>query len=387
MIEKAFSGGKNFYLYLISLLFVCVYGAIFYIQQLIFGLGITGMGRDVSWGLYIANFTFFVGVAASAVMVVIPYYLHELKAYGRIIVIAEFLAVASVFCAIAFIFVDLGRPDRVLNIILYPSPNSLLFWDMVVLTGYLVINLILGFKGLDIAKKEIEPPSYLKFLVYLSIPWAISIHTVTAFIYCGLFARPFWFSALLAPRFLASAFTSGPAILLIVLIILRRFGSFDPGVKALENLKKTVNYALSVHIFFLLVELFTVLYSSHPEHVKHFEYMLFGIEGHTGLAGLTWTSLIISILSFVVLFFTKPSTNPKTVFFILVLLVFAIWAEKGLILMLAGFNPTPNEEIAKYVPTFQEISITIGVWALGSIILGLLINMAVNVKKSMEGGV
>ncbi len=381
MIEKALSGGKSYWLWLLFLCGVTVYGMIFYIQQLIYGLGITGMGRDVSWGLYIANFTFFVGVAASAVMLVIPYYLHRVKEYGKIIILAEFCAVASVFLAIAFVFVDLGKPERIFNIILYPSLNSLLFWDMIVLTGYLILNLILGWCGLEAEKKEIEPPSWTKVLIYISIPWAISIHTVTAFIYCGLFARPFWFSALLAPRFLASAFTSGPAILLILCILLKGFRGFNPGIDVLENLKKTVSYALSVHIFFLLVEFFTVFYSDHPEHLKHFSYMLFGYKGHNGLAFLSWTSIVLSVFSFIFLILKKVSENPKAIFVTLLLLVFAIWLEKGLILILSGFNPTHEAEVVTYIPTFQEISITLGIWSLGALILTLLYNMALNVKE------
>lgn len=387
MIEKAFKGGRNYWLWIIFLFLLTVSGAIFYAQQLMYGLGITGMGRDVSWGLYIANFTFFVGVAASAVMLVIPYYLHRVKEYAGVMIFAEFLAVASVFVAIAFVFVDLGRPERVLNIVLFPSPNSLLFWDMIVLTGYLILNVIIGWTTLEAEKKEIDPPHWTKILIYISIPWAISIHTVTAFIYCGLLARPFWSSALLAPRFLASAFTSGPAILLILCLIMKRLNGFDPGPKVLENLKKTISYALSVHIFFILVEFFTVFYSSNPEHLRHFHYMLFGYKEHYGFVPFSWISLLVSVFSFVVLISRKVSGNSDSIFYALLVLVFAIWIEKGLILIVTGFNPTHESEIARYVPTLQEIFITLGVWSLGALILSFLFRMAMSVKKSLQGRV
>ena len=383
MVEKAFQGGKNYWMWLLFLSLLTIYGFIFYWKQLIYGLGITGMGRDVSWGLYIANFTFFVGVAASAVMLVIPYYLHRVKEYSETLVFAEFLAVASVFLAILFVFVDLGKPDRVFNVLIYPSPNSLLFWDMVVLSGYLLLNVILGWKGLDLAKKGIDSPRWLKILIYISIPWAISIHTVTAFIYCGLLSRPFWFSSLLAPRFLASAFTSGPSILLVLCLVLNRLTGFDPGLRVLENLKKTVTYALSIHIFFLVAEFFTTFYSGSPEHLRHFEYLLLGRGGHYWLTALSWFSLIASIFSFLTLISTGFSKNRVLIFVTLLILIFAIWVEKGLTLIATGFNPTVDLRIVRYVPTFEEISITLGVWSLGALILTLLFKIAISIKRSL----
>ena len=176
----------------------------FYLRQLDVGLGITGMNQNVTWGLYISQFTFLVGIAASAVMLILPYYLHDHKVFGRITLLGEFLAVSAVLMSVAFVIIDLGRPDRIFNMILNPSPKSILFWDMIVLTGYLLINLIIGWTVLECERKDIPPPSWVKPLIYLSIPWAISIHTVTAFIYAGLPARSFWLTAIMAPRFLAS---------------------------------------------------------------------------------------------------------------------------------------------------------------------------------------
>ena len=187
------------------------------------------MSRDVSWGLYIAQFTFLVGIAASAVMLVLPYYLHDYKAFGKITILGEFLAVAAVVMCVTFIFVDLGQPSRVLYVLLYPSPTSVLFWDMIVLNGYLILNIVTGWTVLTSDKKGMPPPAWVKPLIYLSIPWAISIHTVTAFIYAGLPGRSFWLTAIMAPRFLASAFASGPALLILFCLVMKRFARFDAG--------------------------------------------------------------------------------------------------------------------------------------------------------------
>jgi molybdopterin-containing oxidoreductase family membrane subunit len=220
LIENILRGGKKYWLLVSGLLLIMATGFVAYLQQWNIGLAVTGLSRDISWGLYIANFTFFVGVAASAVMLIIPYYLHNAKEFRRIIILGEFMAVAACLVAITFIVVDLGQPARLFNIILYPSPNSVIFWDVVVITGYLLLNIVLGWVVLDAEYKEVDPPAWIKPVAIISIVWAVSIHTVTAFIYAGLAARLFWLTALMAPRFLASAFASGPALLILLALLM-----------------------------------------------------------------------------------------------------------------------------------------------------------------------
>ncbi|PJA49159.1 MAG: menaquinol oxidoreductase, partial [Syntrophobacterales bacterium CG_4_9_14_3_um_filter_49_8] len=290
MLEKALIGSKKYYGLVTLLLIIIGAGFYFYLRQLSYGLGITGMSRDVSWGLYITQFTFLVGVAASAVMVVLPYYLHNYKIFGKITILGEFLAVASVAMCLTFIIADLGQPARAFNVLLYPTPTSILFWDMVVLNGYLLLNIVIGWTVLASERKSVPPPAWVKPLIYLSIPWAVSIHTVTAFIYAGIPGRGFWLTAIMAPRFLASAFASGPALLILMCFIVRRFTRFDPGKEAIQSLAKIVAYAVAVSVFFVLLEIFTVFYSQIPEHMHHFECLFFGMEGHEKLVPWIWTS-------------------------------------------------------------------------------------------------
>ena len=248
----------------------------------------------MSWGLYIAQFTFFVGVAASAVMVVLPYYLHDDKHFGRIAILGEFLAIAAVVMCILFIFVDLGQPARVFNIILYPSPRSLMFWDMISLSGYLLLNAIVAFVTLRAEREERHAPRWMRTLALISIPWAISIHTVTAFLYSGLAGRSFWLTAILAPRFLASAFAAGPALLILLCLALRRFAGYDAGEQAVRKLAVIMTYAMAINVFFVLVEIFTVLYAGIPEHVEHFDY-LYLPGGDHNLAPWMWLSALFAI--------------------------------------------------------------------------------------------
>jgi molybdopterin-containing oxidoreductase family membrane subunit len=380
MLEKALKGNKGYWSWMGVLAAFVVAGFVCYLWQLRVGLATTGMGRDVSWGLYIANFTFLVGVAASAVTVVLPYYLHDVKAFGKVTVLGEFLAVSAVVMSVLFIFVDLGQPGRVLNIILYPSPTSLLFWDMIVLTGYLLLNLITGWSTLDAEYKEEQPVRWARPLIILAIPWAISIHTVTAFIYAGLNARPFWLTALLAPRFLASAFASGPALLIIAALVIRRCAGFDVGKEAIRKVATIVTYALAVMLFFFLVELFTVFYSGLPEHTAHFRYLLFGSSGSHALVVWAWAWIILAVGAFVMLLAARGNDRALVVSCTAVFI--AMWIDKGLGLIVPGFVPSPLGEIAAYVPTIPETLITLGVWAFGFLIMSALFRMTVAVKLS-----
>jgi len=384
MIEKAFTGSRKYYGLLTVLVILVGVGVLFFLQQWNQGLGVTGMSRDVSWGLYIANLTFFVGVAASAVMVVLPYYLHHYKEFGRITILGEFLAVSAVVIAGSSVTIDLGQPTRVLNILLHPTPNSVLFWDVVVLSCYMLLNITIGWAVLDAERKGEPPVRWVKPLIYLSIPWAISIHTVTAFIYSGLAAKSFWLTALLAPRFLASAFASGPALLIILSLIIRKFTKFDPGKVAIQKLAQIATYGLLATLFFLIVELFTSFYSNMPGHVMHFQYLLFGIDGYGKLVPWMWTSITLGVIALAL--FMIPATRKKeSILAIACVAVFiSIFIDKGLGLIIPGFIPSPMGTVFEYWPTIPEAFITLGLWALGFLILTVLYKIAISVKEEVS---
>lgn len=385
MLEKALKGSRGYWIWIAVLLAVAAIGCFCYLQQLDYGLGITGMSRDVSWGLYIAQFTFLVGIAASAVMLVLPYYLHDYKAFGKITVLGEFLAIAAVIMCVIFIFVDLGQPSRVMNVLLHPAPSSILFWDMIVLSGYLVINIVTGWVVLSCAKKEIPPPGWVKPIIYISIPWAISIHTVTAFIYAGLPGRSFWLTAIMAPRFLASAFASGPALLIIFCLILKRVGRFDAGEKAIQALSRIVAYALAISIFFVLVELFTAFYSQIPEHSRHFQYLFAGLEERHNLVSWMWTSAVLAFAALTMLLIPSIRKKEGWLAIACAFVFVSLWIEKGLGLVIPGFIPSPLETITEYFPTGTEVGITLGVWAVGLIILTLFYQIFVAVRSDIDG--
>jgi Ni/Fe-hydrogenase subunit HybB-like protein len=381
VLEKALKGSRGYGIWVAFLLTLAGIGFFFYLRQLDYGLGITGMSRDVSWGLYIAQFTFLVGIAASAVMLVLPYYLHDYKAFGKITILGEFLAVSAVIMCITFVFVDLGQPARVMNILLYPSPTSVLFWDMIVLSGYLLINLVTGWTVLGCEKKGVPPPAWVKPLIILSIPWAISIHTVTAFIYAGLPGRGFWLTAIMAPRFLASAFASGPALLILFCLILKRFTRFDAGEKAIQTLAKIVAYALATSVFFVLVELFTAFYSQIPGHMQHLKYLFAGLDGHNTIAHWMGVSALTAVAAFVLLIIPQTRKREPLLAVACCFVFLSLWIEKGLGLVVTGFVPSPLEAIPDYTPTGPEVAITVGIWALGLLLVTMFYKIFVSVRK------
>jgi molybdopterin-containing oxidoreductase family membrane subunit len=384
MIEKALTGDRRYWSWIGGLLVVIAAGSFCYLRQLDYGLGITGLSRDVTWGFYIAQFTFLVGVAASAVMVVLPYYLHNFKVFGRITILGEFLAISAVTMCLLFIIVDLGQPGRAINIVRYPSPRSILFWDMVVLNGYLILNLVISRLSLAAERNDQAPPRWIKPVILLPIPWAISIHTVTAFIYSGLAARPFWMTAILAPRFLASAFSSGPALLILFCLILKRFTRFDAGWEAVQKLALIVTYAVLVNIFFVLMEFFTAFYSAIPEHVEHFKYLYWGLEGHSGLRAWMWGSVFLVLGAAVVLVMPKLRDRKAWLTVACIAVVVSIWIEKGLGMVVAGFVPSPLGKVTDYVPTLPEVLITLGIYGTGALLITAFYKITLSLRGELK---
>ncbi|MCG8687377.1 MAG: polysulfide reductase NrfD [Desulfobacterales bacterium] len=386
MIELALKGSKKYWIWIIGLLSVIAVGGVFYYDQLKLGLMVTGQSRDVSWGFYTAQMTFFVGVAAGGVMLILPYYLHDYKKFARITILGEFLAVASIIMCLLFVVVHLGQPMRILNVFLYPTPGSMLFWDANVLSGYLILNIVIGWKVLEAEYNGTKPPAWVKPLIYISIPMAFSIHTVTAFLYCGLPGRGFWLTAILAPRFLASAFASGPALLILLCKIIQKITKFDPGEEAIQTLAKIVTYGLIANVFFFLCEVFVVFYSGIPGHMAHFKYLYFGLHGHNAMVPWMWSSVFLMLTAIVLLVIPKTRKNELLLIFSCVFVFCGTWIDKGLGMMAGGFIPSPLHHVTEYTPSIHELVIAAGVAAIGLLVLTVLYTITIRVKEYSELG-
>ena len=282
-------GSRLYYAWCFSLIAIIVVGLLFYLKQHDSGLIVTNMNDQVSWGLYIANFTYLVGAAAAAVLLVIPSYVYHFKPIKEIVVLGELFAASSIVMAILFVMVDLGRLDRFWHMLpfigLMNFPQSLLAWDVLALNGYLFLNLLIPVYLLVKFYYRKEPKwKFILPFILLSIPMAVAIHTVTAFLYNGLPARPFWNASILAPRFLASAFCSGPAIIIIIFQIIRKVSTSRIEIEdeALFKISELIAYAMFLNLFLLSAELYKEYYSQ-TVHVASFKYLFEGLHGHDQL--------------------------------------------------------------------------------------------------------
>jgi len=374
-------GGLPYYAWMVFLAAVALVGLNAWAHQVIDGLVITHMTDHVSWGLYIANFTFAVGVAAGGVMMVIPAYLYRDEAMHEVVILGELLAIAAIFVAMAFVLVDLGRPDRFLHLV--PGigqlnwPLSLLSWDVIVLNVYLALNLhVAGYLlYVRFLGRTPDPRWYVPF-VFVSIVWAVSIHTVTAFLYSGLGGRPLWNSALLAPRFLASAFVSGPAFLIIALTLVGRLTPFAVGEGPIRTLLRILRITALVNLFMLGSELFTELYTG-GAHTASAEYLFFGLHGRGALVPWIWTSVALNVGSLALLFLPRAVERRPLLLLGCTMIFAGVWIEKGLGLIVPGFIPSALHEVVEYLPSLTEWRVTAGIWAFGLLVYTGAIKIAV----------
>ncbi|MFO1077624.1 MAG: NrfD/PsrC family molybdoenzyme membrane anchor subunit [Planctomycetota bacterium] len=378
-LRISFVGDWRYYAWMSLLSVIALLGLNAWCKQLVLGLGSTGMTDHVSWGLYIANFTFLVGMAAAAVMLVIPVYIYKNRELHDLVVFGELLAVACIVMCLLFVTVDLGRPDRFLHIFTRMNfPVSMLTWDVVVLNGYLLLNLHICGYLIYCAYRRRAPSKifYIPF-VFVAIAWAISIHTVTAFLYQGLGSRPFWNSAVIAPRFLASAFAAGPAFLILTLQVIRRYTAYAVPDRALQLLRNIVTIALTINMFLLGCELFTEFYTD-SAHLVSTRYLFFGLHGKGALVPWIWVSIALNLVALVLLYLPLAHSL-RYLNFACVMLVVGIWIEKGMGMIVPGFIPTPLGELVEYAPTVNETLVCLGVWAAGLLLYTIFVRITIPV--------
>ena len=375
----SFVGDWRYHLWMTILTLISLAGLYAYCQQLVYGLVTTGMTDQVSWGLYIANFTYLVGLAAAAAMLVIPVYVYRNMHLHDVVIFGELLAVAVIIMCLLFVAVDLGRPDRFMHMFWrFNFPVSMLTWDVIALNGYLLLNLHICGYLIYCAYCQRRPSAifYVPF-VFIAIVWAISIHTVTAFLYVGLGGRPFWNSAIIAPRFLASAFVAGPAFIVLTLQVVRRVTQHRVSDDAFLTLRQIMQVAMIINMFLLACELFTEFYTD-SAHLASSQYLYFGLHGRHGLVPWIWTAIGMNLLA-TALLVLPASRGLRWLNVACVLSVVGIWIEKGMGLIVPAFIPTPLGELVEYVPTGREITVCLGIWAFGLLLYTIFVRISVPV--------
>lgn len=385
MFEKALQGSIKYWLWLLFLMLFVIIGFICWLFEHHYGSGVvTGLHRDLTWGFQVGQLAFFVGVAASAVTIVLPYYLHNYKEFSKIAILAEFLAVGAVIISMLSVFVIMGKPERVFHVLRFATPHSIIFWDLVVLSIYLFLNLLCGWVTLHSYYKDTPYPSWLKPFIYWAIIWAPSIHIVTAFLFQGLPGRHYWLTAVMAARFLASAFSAGPALLIICALLLKNLTKFDVGEKALQTVAKILIYSFIINLLLFGFEIFTAFYSGIYTHMSPFIYLFLGYEGHFEWVPFTWISYILAVVGLILLLIPATRKREATLVFACISVFISVWIEKGVLLMIGGFTPNVYETITPYYPALPEIMIEAGVWSIGFIVITILYKITFEVFKSKE---
>jgi len=380
-IKLVFRGSKIYWAWISILIVLIVLGIASYYNQAAEGLITTSMRDQVSWGFYIGNFTFLVGIAAAAIMLVVPAYIYNMKSLKEIVVLGELLAISSILMCLLFILVDMGHPERFWHMIPFIGKlrlgQSILAWDSVALTFYLILNFVIvshilfrAFKIKDYSKKYVVP------LILLSIPAGIAIHTVTAFLYNGIAARPFWNSAILAPKFLASAFCSGPALMIILFQVLRKNTKLQIEDKAIWKLAELMAYTMFFNLFLTGAEIFKEVYSN-TEHRVFTDYLYFGIGEHNKIVPFGWMALIFDVIAFFLFLIPRTRKNFITLNIGAVLIYLGVYIEKGIGLIIPGFTPDVLGEIYEYFPSRTEIFVTMGIFSTGFLIYTLMLKVAV----------
>jgi len=380
-----FQGGNKFTTWMAFLTGIMLWGAWAYYQQLTQGLIVTNMKDQVSWGFYISNFTFLVGVAAAAVLLIIPAYFYSFKSIKKIVVFGELLAITAILMALSFIFVDFGRGERFWHTLPFIGamnfPNSILAWDVLVLNWYLALNLFIAMY-MSCHTYYGKPPNkyFIVPLILLSIPSAVGIHTVTAFVYNGIAARPFWNASILAPRFLASAFCSGPALMILLFQVLRRTLDVKIENRAILKLAEIIAYAMAINLFLLLAEVYKEYYSG-TQHLASMKYLFQGLHGHHKLVPWIWTAISFNTAAFLLFIVPKLRNNLSILNIGCVLIFIGVWIEKGMGLVIPGFIPDTLGEIYEYSPSRTEWNIFFGIWAFGAMTYTLFARAAIAIDS------
>jgi Ni/Fe-hydrogenase subunit HybB-like protein len=375
-------GGTKFYAWMGSLA-VLIVGMlyVFYLQNTD-GLIVTGMTSQIHDGLYFANLVFLVGVAAGAVTIVFPAYVYHHEGMHKVTVLGEMLAITAVIMVMMFVFAHMGRPDRLWHMIpiigIY-SFSSMLGWDVMVLTGYLILNFIVGFYYLWVKYTggKINKTFFMP-LVYISIVWALSIHTVTAFLIATMPARPMWFHSMMPIRFITTAFAAGPALIILAFLIVRKNTKMWIEDSAIKLLATIVTWCLGIAIFLTMSEVVVELYAR-TEHANGLYYLMFGLHGLTNLVPWFWSSVFLMVSAFILFLIPAFRNNMNLLPIPCAMAFVGIWIEKGMGLIVPGFIPTPIGEVTEYYPSFVEWLMTLGIWAFGFFILTILLKGAIGI--------
>jgi molybdopterin-containing oxidoreductase family membrane subunit len=390
--KEILRGPIAYYAWLAFLGLIILIGAEGYLEQLIHGHIVSNMRDPVPWGLFIGTYAFLVGVAAAAMALAVPGYVYNWKPIKEIVVLGEIIAVTAVVMAILYVVADLGHPERFWHMVPIVGkanlPVSMIGLNVMILNAYLVLNIVIVTYFLYCSYRG-RPYNKIVFMALMltSIPAAISIHTTTAFIFNVLPARPYWNSAILVPRFIATALTAGPALMIITFQILRKVAKIDIQDKALLKIAEMMLIVLIVSLLLFFAELVTELRSA-TAHTVHIQFYFSGHSGEGGLGAWAWTGAACNVIAFILLLIPKTRRWLVTLNIACVLVFVGVFIEKGIGLVLPGFFPGTLGETYEYVPSLQELKVGAGIAAIGCLVFSVLSKAAIPLafKGASENG-
>ena len=388
--EGLLKGSKAYYIALIGLVLMAAYGLyvwIFVQHAPIFlgsdygGMFLTGMSDAVAWGLYISFFVYWVGVAAAGIVFGLAAYAFGHKGFKKVAVLGEVQAIAAIVTVLLLIVVDIGRPIRAMILMpQLPNLHSMLDWDFLVLSGYLVLNLIGFLVTVHYYRRDLPlPAKFTVPFIIIAAPFAIGIHTVTAFISQALTARPIWNNPLLAPRYVATAFAAGPATLILALVLAEKYVKgfkVDPDVY-----KKTmivVMGALVVGLYFTLSEAHELFwYTTEPLKKAQALELFYGYH-LPYLAIMLWLWIALGVAAVILGLIPKVRNTRTGLLLISILTIIAVVNEKTLTIIVPGYIPDSLGRYIPYYPTPLEYAITLGVHAIGILVYLVLAKAAIS---------
>jgi molybdopterin-containing oxidoreductase family membrane subunit len=380
-LKEMVRGGGAYYAWLACLGVLISIGVAGFQEQLLHGHIVSNMRDPVPWGIFIGTYAFLVGVAAAAVALAVPGYVYHWKPIKDIVVLGEIIAISAVIMCILFVMADLGRPERFWHLLPFlgkPNiPYSMIAMNVLILNGYLVLNIVLVFYFLYCSYAD-RPynKSFFMALMLFSIPAAISIHTTTAFIFNVLPARPYWNSAILVPRFIATALCAGPALMVLAFQVLRKAANINIRDEALVKIAEMMAIVLFVNLLLFFAEVVTEFRSA-TAHTIHMQYYFTGIKGHVDLVGWAWFGASCNVLAFLLLLMPRTRKNPITMNLGCALVFIGVFIEKGIGLVLPGFTPGTLGEVYEYFPSRPEVMIGIGIAGVGVLVFTLLSKAAI----------
>jgi Ni/Fe-hydrogenase subunit HybB-like protein len=386
LLRPILETGPGFYVTLSILLAGVTIGVWSYLYQYRWGLGVTGLNQPVSWGIYVTNFVFFIGISHAGTLISAILRLSQAEWRRPITRMAEVITVMVLAIGAGNILIDLGRPDRLFNVIQYGRYQSPLLWDATCITTYLTASIVylyipmipdiailrdrmprrrwlygtlaLGWTGTARQRHVLERA--VSIMAILVIPVAVSVHTVVAFVF-SMTLQPHWHSTIFGPYFVVGAIFSGLAALLVAMVILRRIYRLEKYLKEIHfnYLGMLLLVMTLLWFYFTFAEYLTGFYGNEPDEMRVFWYKFTG-----PFAPYFWTMIVCC---FVVPFAILANSRTRTVKGTLIASLFicaGMWLERYIIVVPTLSNPRLPYPPGSYLPTLVELGVTIGCFSL-----------------------